>query len=162
MNMRRVLPAAFIVCFAMHQGFAQCDCKTLEQNNGQIYKKCSPFIRAEDSTGKLELSISKLQTSWLLYGTLTVADIKQQITGKLTITTSVGNVLYALMVDHAPLYIDGIPMFTSSFVTTDENLRIMQQEKIAAIQYTLNDGTTHLITEMEWLNDILQQMNCIK
>lgn len=159
--MRNILITTILTLF-VNSLYGQCDCDKLDQKNGTFYTLCKPIITASDSIGEIKLGVSGLGQDRYIYMTISFKSNPQIINGGLTINTYDGKGWICVLIQRDLSQVDSIQTAYGLFVTTQEEMALMQNNSVKSISYYLPDGKQRTVNVTYLGNSLTKQIECIK
>lgn len=158
-NLRNCL--VFIFLLADFAGKAQCDCKSIPQNDSSIYLYCQPVYTAADSISKIQIGISGFGIDRFIHVSLAFNSDPQYFNSGLGIITEDDSSWICVLVQRQLKDIDGIPTANGLFSITPEELNRLRTKRIKSVTFYLEDGNMHTLN-VEMISDNLSmQIDCI-
>ena len=158
----KLLTTTIILTLTLNSLSAQCDCEKVDQKNGTFYTLCQPFLSATDSMGEIKLGVSALGESRFIHLTISFAANLQVINGGLTIHTSDGKSWACVLVQRNLSEVDSVQTAYGLFVTSAEELALMQNNTVQSISFYLADGKERSVKVTYLSNNLPLQLACLE
>lgn len=152
---------AIMLTLFVNSLFGHCDCDKVDQKNGTFYTLCKPFLTAIDSIGEFKLGVSGLGQDRYLHMTISFKTIPQIINGGITINSNDGNSWICVLIQRDLIEVNNVKTATALFVTTKEEMALMQNNNVKSISFYLADGKQRTVNVTYLANDLTKQLECL-